>query len=259
MKIYIFVDMEGISGISGSDFVKPDGPHYAEGRRYYTWDVNACARGCFEGGAKTVIVRDGHGGGDHLLWDELDNRLELVQGNDGGIRFPGIDGCDGLILVGYHAMAGTRGALLEHSYSSATIQNLWLNGRRVGEIGIDASIAAEHGVRTILVTGDDYACREAGKWIPGVKTCVVKWGLTCQGAHLLSKDEAHRRIHEAAAAATAKARRVQLIKVKHPAKLRREMVERGHIPPRGRPDIKIIDGRTYEITAQTVEQALFAL
>lgn len=259
MKVYIVVDMEGVSGISGSDFVKTDGRLYAEGRRYYTQDVNACIQGCCEGGAKSVIVRDGHGSGNHILWDELDSRAELVQGNSGSCRFPGLEECSVLILLGYHAMAGTKGALLEHSYCSASVQNLWLNGRRVGEIGIDASIAAEHGVPTVLVTGDDHACREASKWIPGVMTCVVKQGITCQSVRLLPKDEAHRRITEAASTAVAKASKMPLIKVKHPVKLRKEVTERGHIPGDSRPDITVLDARTYEITAKTVEKALLAL
>lgn len=258
MKVYIFVDMEGISGISGSDFVLSDRKLYAEARRYYTWDVNACIKGCFQGGATDVIVQDGHGAGNHILWDELDGRAELIQGDSGSCRFPGLEECQALILLGYHAMAGTRGALLEHSYSSATIQNLWLNDRRVGEIGLDASIAAEHGVPTVLVTGDDYACREASEWIPSVMTCVVKWGLTCQGARLLPKDEAHRRISEASSSAVTKASDIPLIKVARPVKLRKEVIERGHLPSSTRPDISILDARTFEITAETVEKALYS-
>lgn len=258
MKVYIFVDMEGISGISGSDFVVSDGKLYAEARRYYTWDVNACVRGCFEGGATAVIVRDGHGSGNHILWDELDARAELVQGDSGSCRFPGIDECKALILLGYHAMAGTAGALLEHSYASASVQNLWLNGRRVGEIGIDAAIAAEHGVPTVLVTGDDYACREADDFIPGVITCVVKRGLACQGARLLPKDEAHRRISAAASSAVARASEIPLVKVSRPIKLRKEVTERKQIPSSARPDIVIIDARTFEITSESVEKALFS-
>ncbi|MDD4540217.1 MAG: M55 family metallopeptidase, partial [Lentisphaeria bacterium] len=132
MKVYIFVDMEGISGVTGSDFVTSSGPHYQTARRYYTEELNVCARACFEAGADEVIARDGHGSGNHMLWDQLDPRIQLVQGQTGTVRMWGLDGCDALILLGYHAMAGTRGALLEHTYSSASIQNMWLNGRPVG-------------------------------------------------------------------------------------------------------------------------------
>ena len=54
MNVYIFVDMEGISGVSNSEFVMTSGRHYAESRRYYTDDLNACVRGCFAGGAQAV-------------------------------------------------------------------------------------------------------------------------------------------------------------------------------------------------------------
>ena len=47
MKIYIFADLEGISGVSGSSFVLADGANYALGKKYLTADVNACAAACF--------------------------------------------------------------------------------------------------------------------------------------------------------------------------------------------------------------------
>jgi D-amino peptidase len=124
MKIYIFVDMEGISGISGSEFISPSEDLNQTGRELYTRDVNACVKGCFEAGATEVVVRDGHGSGKHLLLDELDSRVTVIQGGTPGKRFHAIEGSDAMILLGYHAMAGTLNALLEHTYSSAAIQNM---------------------------------------------------------------------------------------------------------------------------------------
>ena len=46
MKILIFVDMEGISGIPGADFTGIAKPHYQRGQKFMTWDVNACISGC---------------------------------------------------------------------------------------------------------------------------------------------------------------------------------------------------------------------
>lgn len=260
MKIFVFTDMEGVSGVSGSDFVTSDGQFYQAGRRYYTWDMNACARGCFDAGADTVLVRDGHGGGNHAVWEELDPRIEIIRGHSGNRRMPGIEECDAVILLGYHAMAGTRGALLEHSYSSKSIQNIWLNGRLVGEIGIDAAMVGDAGVPTIMVSGDDKACAEAQDWIPKVITCQVKVGLACQGTQLLSKDEAHRLIEEKTAEAIGKMGAIAPLKVEHPVTMRLEKIERGPIPNEwARPEIKVIDGRTYEVTADTVEQAFCRL
>lgn len=259
MKIYIFADMEGISGISGSDFVLPNGGHFEEGRRFYTWDINACVRGCIQAGADAVIVRDGHGQGNYALLSELDPRVEIIQGQTER-RMPGIAECHGLILLGYHAMAGTSGALLEHTYSSAVVQNLWMNGRLVGEIGIDAAIAADYGVPTIMVSGDDYACREAEDWIPGVVTCQVKTGLGTEGARLLPIAASHKLIELKAAEAVSGIGNATPMSIERPVTLRKEMVERQPIPrDLARPCINIIDGRTIEATADTVEQAFFML
>lgn len=258
MKIYVFVDMEGISGISGSDFVTPEGRFYQTARRFYTQDLNACVRGCFDAGADAVIARDGHGSGNHMILEELDPRIELVQGQTPGVRMSGLDECDGLILLGYHAMAGTRGALLEHTYSSRAIQNLWLNGKPVGEVGIDAGIAADYGIPTILVTGDNFVCREAEDWIPGVVTCEVKKATSCQGARLLSLDEARRRIQAATVEAVRSIGRIRPMPVERPVTIRHEVIERGSIPAEvSRPDVRILDGRTWECTADTVEAAFF--
>ena len=43
MKIYIFADLEGISGVSGSAFVTADGGKYAMGCKLITREVNICA------------------------------------------------------------------------------------------------------------------------------------------------------------------------------------------------------------------------
>ena len=256
MKVYIFVDMEGISGISCSEFVTATGKLYGTGCKYYTADLNVCARACFNAGAEAVIARDGHGGGNHMLWEELDPRIELVQGPSGAVRMVGLDECDALILLGYHAMAGTQGALLEHTYSSASIQNMWLNGRKVGEIGMDAAIAAENGVPTIMVSGDNYACAEAEDWIPGVVTCTVKTGIACQAARLLSQETAHALLTEKTTEAIGRASAIAPIQIDKPVAIRREMVERKPIPAE-RPNLRILNGRTYEVTGDCVEEAFF--
>ena len=258
MKIYIFVDMEGISGVSGSEFVTATGAHYQTGRRYYTEELNVCAKACFEAGATEVVARDGHGAGNHFFWDGVDPRVQIVQGQTGAIRMWGLPGSDALILLGYHAMAGTRGALLEHTYSSATVQNMWLNGRPVGEAGLDAAIAADYGVPTILATGDDFLCREAREWIPGVHTCEVKKACGCQGAMLLPRQAAHDLLREATLAAVRDLKNIKPLDLSKPVTIRRELVERQQLPATaGRSDLNIIDGRTYEKTAPTVEQAFF--
>ena len=177
-----------------------------------------------------------------------------------GRACPGLDACDALILLGYHAMAGTHAAVLEHTYSSAAIQNMWLNGRKVGEFGIDAGIASDRDIPTIMVSGDDKVCAEAREWVPEVVCCQVKQGLACQGAHLLPLDKARRLIEERSAEAVRKIGAIPPMAVVRPVTIRKEVVERGATPNySANPHLKMIDGRTWEVCAPTVEQALFSL
>lgn len=254
MKIYIFVDEEGISGIAGSEYIQKD-KLGAYGRQYLHGDVNACVNACFTAGATEVIVRDGHGGGGNITRDQLDPRADLITGDTPQVRFADIEGSDGLILLGYHAMAGTPGAVLEHTYSSISYQNMWLNGKKAGEIGIDAAIAGDLGIPTILVTGDDKTCLEAEDWIPGVVTCQVKKGFSTQGARLISLEKAHALIEEKTMEAIRKISQIPPLVVNKPAILRIENLERLRIPDN--PAYKRIDARTYEITQPTVNLALY--
>lgn len=255
MKLFVMVDMEGISGICRKSQVLPDGAHYPQGRKYLTWDVNACVDGCFAGGAEEVTVRDAHGGGYHLIWEELDRRAAYIQGTSREQRMPEIGRYDGLILLGYHAMAGTPRAILEHTMSSVGWQNFWLNGEKAGEIAIDSAFAGDHGVPVVMVSGDDKTCAEARALMPEVTTVETKKGLDVEGGILLSSKEAHERIRSGAAKAAESCRRVKPYTVSHPVTMRLERVSRGQVPTTD-PRVTVIDGRTYEVTADTVEQAL---
>lgn len=254
--IFVMVDMEGISGIClSSQVVEDERKLYQAARRYMVWDVNACVEGCFRGGAGRVVVRDAHHTGFNLIWDELDERADYIQGTSALERMPGIASFDAMILLGYHAMAGTPQAILEHTWSSRNWQNFWINGVRSGEIALDAAMAGDRGVPVIMVSGDDKACAEAQRVIPGVVTAQVKQGLDCNGGVLLPPRRAHELITRSAAKAVKNVDRIKPFRVSHPVTLRLELVSRGIVPVH-RKDVKVIDGRTYEVTAPTVEEAL---
>lgn len=258
MNIFIFADIEGISGIYSRDQVLPDGRRFNEGREFLTADINACAEGCKAAGADKVVVRDGHGGGFSVKWEKISSAVdEVICGLGGDDRFEGIKDFDGVILLGYHAMAGTRGGVLEHSMSSSGIQNYWINGVKSGELAIDAGIVGEKGVPVIMVSGDDKVCAEAKSLIPWAKTAQVKKGLSSFGASLLPPDVAREIVRNTAEDAVKSIKSMKSLVYKTPITLRVENVERVPIPnAHAKPFMKIIDGRTYEITADTVEEAL---
>ena len=183
MNVYLMVDIEGISGIYAREQVLPGESRFSEGRRYMTEDINACMKGLKDAGVDKIYVRDCHGGSYSVLWSEIsDDADNVISGNMGEPRFGGIEDCDAVILLGYHAMAGTGAGILEHTWSSKIIQNVWMNGEKVGEMAIDAAILGDMDKPVIMISGDDKVCAEARACLPGVVTAEVK-----KGFHLLAE------------------------------------------------------------------------
>lgn len=261
MNIYIMVDAEGISGVFDSQQVMASGSRYSEGRELMVQDINVCVEACKEAGVQKIYVRDCHGSGANVIWSKLSSLADYyIVGYTGGERFPGLDECDGVILLGYHSMAGTPGGILEHTMSSAAVQNYWVNGQKVGEIAIDAAIVGERGKPVIMVSGDDKACREAEAFLPGVVTAEVKKGITWKGGMLLPPQKAYALIKQKTKEAISKLPLLKPFTFERPVRLRVELVERGILPNQhSKPYMKIIDGRTYEVEDSTMEEALFRL
>ena len=187
MKLLIAVDMEGITGVVTWNHVDPSHAEYQRFRRLMTQDVNAAVRGAAEGGADEIVVTDGHWNSDNILIEELDRRARLNSGTPSPFSMvQGVDqGVDAVIFIGYHARMGTPGAILDHTWSSARVQNVWLNGRLTGEIGLNASVCGHFGAPVLMISGDQSANKEAAEWIPGIENVVIKNASSRWSAELL--------------------------------------------------------------------------
>jgi D-amino peptidase len=250
-SVYIFADMEGCSGLTNRDQILTE-----EGPLRMADDMNACIAACFEAGATKVVVRDGHGGGKNVDPQLIDKRAQLIQGPTPGVRYKGLEDCEAVILLGYHAKAQTPAAIMAHSYSSATIQSMFLNGKAIGEIGVDAAIAAEHKVPVVMVSGDDKTCLEAAAWIPGVVTCRVKTATSASSGTCLSLEEAHALIATITKEALSNRKSIPLIRVNYPATLKWEYIPKDS-PRVYAADFKPFpDPKTKELTSGSVEKML---
>lgn len=260
MKILIAVDMEGITGVVSWDQVDPNHAEYSRFRRLMTGDVNAAIRGAFAGGADEVIVSDGHHHGRNILIEELDPRARLNSGSPSALSMvEGIQhGVDAVLLVGYHAAAGTLNAILCHTWSGA-VTNLWLNGRPVGEIGLSSAVCGHFGAPVLMIAGDKAACAEAAALLPGIETAVVKVASRRYAAECLPPAQSQALIESAAKTAVEKFTRGE-----SPAPLRIETPVRVRIEfdtptPADNadmiPGVSRIDGRTIVFTAPDMPAA----
>lgn len=203
-RIYISVDMEGISGVSGSDQTSAGGSEYGRARKLMAADANAAIAGAFAGGATEVVVNDSHGGQRNLLPEDLDSRASLISHSfKRHGMMEGLDETfDAVIFVGYHAKAQAPRGLFAHT-GSGVVRDLRINGVSVGEGGMNALLADWYGVPVVLVTGDDTAVDEVRGRVPGVRGVAVKRAINVRAVELRPLERARREIGEAAREAVA--------------------------------------------------------
>jgi D-amino peptidase len=177
-SVFISVDMEGIAGITTFRQTVRGTDDYAWAREIMTEEANAAIAGAFDASATKVVVSDSHGDMANLLPHTIDQRADLVQGTP---KVPysmmtGIeDGFTCAAFVGYHAGAGTSGAIMAHTYTGS-ITDLRVNGESWNETHLNAALAGTFGVPVGFVSGDRACCDQAKERLPWVKTVAVKEG-----------------------------------------------------------------------------------
>ena len=220
MKIYISVDMEGITGIAGSYQILQDPGALPEVRELVTGDVNAAIEGAKEAGATEVWVNENHSGRD-LLVEQVDPIAEVIIGKPKPLMtLEGIDSSfDCVFMVGIHAMAGTTGAVLDHTWMPKCVQALRVNGVTIGELGLNALGAGHFGVPISLVTGDTQVVQEAYDLLGDVEGVAVKVGLDRYAARCPHPSKARQAIREGAARAVREIERFKPFSLSSPMKM----------------------------------------
>lgn len=248
MKVYILADMEGASYVVREQQTEPGSKEYEEACLLLTRDVNAAVEGALEGGASEVIVNDLHGArnGFNLVPEELHEEAKYITGGPRPCRIAGLDRSFNLaFMIGYHAMAGTLGAVLDHTMETGVIVNAYINEKRVGEIGIDAAILGYFEVPVGLVSGCKMAVEEAKTLLGRIETVVVKEGFSRSFATCLPPARSRRLIREAAKKAVQSAGDFKPFRISPPVVLRIEYSHPSYADIQCRtPGVERVDPRT---------------
>ncbi len=250
MKIYILTDMEGVAGVVDSvNFASPGAKYYEKAGEFLTKEINAAIEGALEAGAGEIQVLAGHGGSTSIKIDILNPAAKLISGE---WHYPaGLDKTfNAMFLIGNHSMAGTLDGNLNHTFASQYINSMKLNGKYIGEIGMTAIMAGWFGVPTVLISGDEAACREAKAIIPNIVTAPVKKGLSQFCAISLQPEKARELIKEKAKEAVSRIKSIKPYKVKAPFILDVEHKATEGVSSRyGRMGVQKINSRTTRIVS----------
>jgi D-amino peptidase len=204
VRVLVSVDMEGVAGVVAPEDVTPGQPHYDRNCGYMTDEASAAVRGVLAADpAASVVVVDGHAKFRNIVPDRLIRGCTLVRGSPRPLgMLAGIDsGVDAVCFIGYHGRAGTAASVLAHTMSGAMVAQIRCNGQELGELGLNAALAAHYGAVPVLATGDDTLVREAASVVPGMATVEVKQALGNRAAEGLHPGEACARIEAAAQSA----------------------------------------------------------
>ncbi|MGH9367311.1 MAG: M55 family metallopeptidase [Thermoanaerobaculia bacterium] len=221
MKVYIFVDLEGVAGVVTGDQLGPQGFEYERFRGFMTNEALAAIEGARAAGATEFVVSDSHGNGESLLIERFPKDVTIVRAWPRPLAM--VQGIDesfaAAIFIGYHTGTTNPEGVRAHTMSSATFADLRLNGIPMPEAGLNAAIAGHFGVPVVMISGDDAIVKEARGLLPGSEGATVKWAYGFRSAHTLTPEAACDRIREAAKKAVGRVGDFQPYRVKQPVDL----------------------------------------
>lgn len=255
MKVFISVDIEGITGVTAWSETTLGNSDYNQFATQMTKEAVAACEGAIAMGAKEIFIKDAHDSARNIDITKLPRCAKLSRGwtNTPDSMVAGLDETfDAAIFIGYHSAAGTDGSPLAHTMNTGN-NYMKVNGERASEFIINSYLAADYGVPVVFVSGDEMLCEKAKKFNPDIETVAVKEGLG--GATIsINPDLACDLIKEGVINGL---KRIEVCKISIPEKFEVEINYKEHKEAKHAsfyPGVSQIDSHTVKYTAKTVKE-----
>jgi D-amino peptidase len=198
LKLFISVDMEGVVGVVTADQLGPNGFEYQRAREWMTGELVAAIEAARKQGVTEFVIADSHGNGENLLIDRLPDDVLVVRSWPRPMgMMQGIDSSfDAAVFLGYHTGTSNPKGVRAHTFSSAKLADVRLNGQSVPEGGVNAAIAGHFGVPVIMVSGGDAAVEQIQSVIGDIEGAVVKWHYSFHSAKTMTPGASYELIGE---------------------------------------------------------------
>ena len=217
-KIFISADLEGVVGAVTGEQLAPGGFEYNRFREFMTAEVNAAITAARAAGATEILVADSHGNGQNLLIEKLPKDVKIIRSWPRPLgMMEGIDSSfDGVIFTGYHASTDNLEGVRAHTFSSARLTSVKINGKVMTEGSWNAAVAGEFGVPVIMIAGDDAAVNEVKALIGNAEGAIVKESISFHSAKSLHPEAAYDLIAEKTSYAVKNIKKYKPYKIKGP-------------------------------------------
>ncbi|MCI8274154.1 MAG: M55 family metallopeptidase [Lachnospiraceae bacterium] len=177
---FISADLEGAADVTAWCETEKGGDGYEEARLQMSREAAAACEAVLAAGYQ-VVVRDGHESARNILHGLLPRGAKLMRGwacHPGSMMAGISEKYAGALYVGYHSPAGTDGSPLAHTMDRNEIRWVKINGKLASEFTLNSMYAAQMGVPSVFISGDETICRLAGEEVPQIQTVAVK---ECRG------------------------------------------------------------------------------
>jgi D-amino peptidase len=218
LKVYISVDMEGVVGTVTGDQLGPSGFEYARFREFMTREALAAVNAAKEAGATEILVSDSHGNGENLLIELFPPDVRVIRSWPRHLSMmAGIDeSFDAVLFIGYHASTNNPAGVRAHTFSSARLTRVALNGTNVTEGAWNAAIAGHFNVPVVMISGDDAAIAEVRSLLGNIEGAETKKNLGFHSASTLTPQASYELIAQKVKAALARLREFKPYKMQAP-------------------------------------------
>jgi D-amino peptidase len=175
LRVLISVDMEGVAGTVTGDQLGPTGFEYGRFRDFMTREAQAAVAAAKAAGATDVIVADAHGNGENLLIEQFPADVRIIRSWPRQLGMvAGADQVDAVMFIGYHASTNNVQGVRAHTFSSASLTRVALNGVNVSEGSWAAAIAGHFNAPVIMMSGDDAAIAEVRAAVGNIEAAETK-------------------------------------------------------------------------------------
>ena len=190
LKVYSSVDMEGVAGVVTNDQLGPGSFEYPKFREFMTRETLSAVQAAKEAGATEILVADSHGNHENLLIDMFPADVRIVRGAPRHLSMmAGLDrSFDAVIFIGFHASTNNPRGVRAHTFSSAHLTRVALNGATVTEGAFNAAIAGHFGVPVVMISGDDAAIGEVRSLVGNVEAFETKKTLGFHSANTVTPE-----------------------------------------------------------------------
>ncbi|HUY99385.1 MAG TPA: M55 family metallopeptidase [Thermomicrobiaceae bacterium] len=227
-RALIIADIEGIAGVDDHRRDLAGGtPGYEKSCDLMTAEVASATRGLVQVGVTDVLVIDAHSSGRNIRRDALPAPARFLDapGMLNQLREAVALGLDAVVLLGFHAAAGTPDAFMPHSFHVDT--RSWIDGVEVGEPSFIALHCARHRIPVVLNAGDQYTLMQTAMVAPQVPQLQTKRSTSMWTAESRDPAEVQREVE--AAAADGWARRLAIGTGRVPGRVELELQSRNRV------------------------------